>query len=509
MSARSPLLPLLALVSLAAACAAVHRPPATAVSLQADGVAARVSHRATIDRVLDGLARRAVARGDRTLDLLLLSGGGQHGAYGAGFLRGWRSLEDAPMPRFDLVTGVSTGALQAPFALLGTEAALDTLVALYRNAAEQFAPTLDWFFWLRRTGGVLNVSRYERTIETAYDQRLVDLLREEFRAGRQLAVGTTDLDLGVGRVWDLTHELAPTPDAVARFQRVLVASSAIPSLFPPVVLDGHVHTDGGVVANLLSPLDLADYRLLAERVRALGVSEPVTVRVWVVMNVWTHPRLAVIDPASRGAISQRSNGLMFLTHQPQLLARLAELARAVSADVAGLRMEMRYTAPPSDLANEPGASALFDEAWMRRLEQLGVARARGASPWDEIHSPYARPPALPAAASDRPTSPYEGPGVAVEVRQIAGAAQATVSVTFLTGGWELRSDGSRVTDGVGVAYLTFIGPGPDEMVTQALGQKEWTWRSEDRFARAEVWVKIVRRGQAAREPDYRLAARYP
>ena len=219
MSARSQLLPLLALVSLFG-CAAVHRQPATAVSLQADGVAARVGHRATIDRVLDGLARRAVARGDRTLDLLLLSGGGQHGAYGAGFLRGWRSRENAPMPRFDLVTGVSTGALQAPFALLGTEGALDALVALYRNAAEQFAPTLDWFFWLRRTGGVLNVSRYERTIETAYDQRLVDLLREEFRAGRQLAVGTTDLDLGVGRVWDLSHELAPTPDAVTRFQRV-------------------------------------------------------------------------------------------------------------------------------------------------------------------------------------------------------------------------------------------------------------------------------------------------
>ena len=99
--------------------------------------------------------------------------------------------------------------------------------------------------------------------------------------------------------------------------------------------------------------------------------------------------------------------------------------------------------------------------------------------------------------------------MAVEVRQIAGAAQATVSVTFPTGGWDLRSDGSHVTDGVGVAHLTFIGPGSDEMVTQALGQKEWTWRSEERFARAEVWVRIVRRGQAAREPDYRLAARFP
>jgi hypothetical protein len=58
-------------------------------------------------------------------------------------------------------------------------------------------------------------------------------------------------------------------------------------------------------------------------------------------------------------------------------------------------MEMRYTAPPSELATEPGASALFDQAWMLRLEQLGFARARGASPWDEIGSPYERPPSVP------------------------------------------------------------------------------------------------------------------
>ena len=99
--------------------------------------------------------------------------------------------------------------------------------------------------------------------------------------------------------------------------------------------------------------------------------------------------------------------------------------------------------------------------------------------------------------------------MAIEVRPIAGAAQATVGVTFPTGGWELQSDGSRVADGVGVIHLTLVGPGPDEAVTQAVEQKEWTWRSENRFARAEVWVNIVRRGQARREPDYRLAARFP
>jgi hypothetical protein len=105
------------------------------------------------------------------------------------------------------------------------------------------------------------------------------------------------------------------------------------------------------------------------------------------------PPSVVVDPASRGAITQRSNGLVFLTQQSQLLARLAELARAVSADVPGLRIDMRYTAPPSELSTEPGASALFDEARMLRLEQL---RARGLA---EIDSPYESPPSGPSTST--------------------------------------------------------------------------------------------------------------
>ena len=72
--------------------------------------------------------------------------------------------------------------------------------------------------------------------------------------------------------------------------------------------------------------------------------------------------------------------------------------------------------------------------------------------------------------------------MAIEVRSIAWTSQTTVSVTFPTGGWELRSDGSRVTDGVGVAHLTFVGPGPHETVTQAVEQKDWTWQSREPFA---------------------------
>jgi hypothetical protein len=111
------------------------------------------------------------------------------------------------------------------------------------------------------------------------------------------------------------------------------------------------------------------------------------------MNLWTHPRPIVVDPASRSQIAGRGNLLLFWTQQPQIAERLADLARAVSAGVPGLRMQVRYTAIPSELAGEPGAAALADEAWMRRLEQLGYDRALGTTPWDQIVSPYRRPPA--------------------------------------------------------------------------------------------------------------------
>lgn len=391
----------LAVLTWLAGCAAVHRPPATVASIIADGDAARTVQRATIDTMIERLAGRAAARSDRTVDLLLLSGGGQHGAYGIGFLRGWRSRTDSPMPRFDLVTGISTGALQAPFALLGSDEALSAAADLYRKAVDNFAPSFDWLFWLRRTGGLVDISRFQGMIETVFDERMCRQLRLEFETGRQLVIATTDFDLGIGRMWDIGRETDCSPTSLARVHKLFLATAAIPGIFPPVVIDGHVHADGGIVANLLPVLDLDGYRRLAARLRALGVKERVTVRLWAVLNLWTHPTPIVIDPSDRSAIAQRGNLLLFWTQQSGLFARLAELSRAVSADIPGLNMEMRYTAVPFELATEPGANMLFHEAWMLRLEKLGYERARSASAWDEIGSPYDRPAPLKSRSSQQ------------------------------------------------------------------------------------------------------------
>lgn len=381
-----------ALLLCATGCAAIARPPGDIASLRADAVRARAEQHAVRDSVLTRLVRRAQTRTDRTLDILLLSGGGQHGAFGVGYMRGWASRTDAPMPRFDLVSGISTGALQSPFALLGTPDAIDTITALYRSAADRIAPSFDWWFLFRRTGGLVNTNRYERSIATVMNQTMRAQLESEFKQDRQLLLATTDMDLGIGRVWDMRAAIHADTATLERARLLLYTATAIPGIFPPRIVDGHVHSDGGIISNVLPLLSLDDYRELATRLRAAGLQGNVTVRVWVLMNIFTHAPLKLNKPSSRGNMSSRSTELLFWAAQPAALIRLQELARAVSVDVSGLTMEVRIAQPHASLAMEPGAQKLFDKAWMLRLEQIGYNQARSEAPWDSIISSYERPP---------------------------------------------------------------------------------------------------------------------
>jgi len=374
------------------ACAAIHRPPTTVAQLQSDAVSASLTERSTRDSVVERLVRRATRRGDRTLDVLMLSGGGQNGSYGVGFLRGWQSRPDAAMPRFDLVTGISTGALQAPYALLGTSAAMDSITSTYARAATEIAPTIDWFFFFRRTGGVVNTARFDRTLEKTINGQFRDNLRTAFAEDRQLVFGTSDYDLAVGRTWSLGETLDTSTAALNRARTLLKAATAIPGIFPPVIVDRHVHGDGGIISNVLTLLSFEDYKKLGEKLAARGIRD-VTVRVWVIMNVWTHPEPAITKPSSRTKISARSNAMLFYAHMPETLSALTDLSRAVSSQVPGMNVELKIATLPAWLSTEPGASDLFDKAFMQRLDDLGFAKARSATPWDSVvPSAYARPP---------------------------------------------------------------------------------------------------------------------
>ena len=361
-------------------CLSSQRTPIAPESLRAARVERQAAYEAGRARLVSRLADR-VAAGDRTINVLVLSGGGQHGAFGAGFLTGWAARTDDPMPRFDVVTGISTGALIAPFAFLGTPEALATVAQMYRDP-ELIAPRRDLAGALfRRTGGLFNTERLAETLGSVFDARLVAALEPGFADGRSLVVGTTDLDLGRGRAWDLSREIDTTAAGVDRFDRLLLASSAIPGAFPPVEIDGRVHTDGGIATNLLA-IDLQLLQALAAEVRARGVTQPVTVRLFVIVNLFLSPPVATVNAGSFQAVNLRASGLLFALGQQQALTRLWEITEAANAGVDGLSVEMRYAAIPDSWAAEPGAGSLFDAAYMNRLQDYGVARGRSAAAWD-------------------------------------------------------------------------------------------------------------------------------
>lgn len=354
-------------------------PPAEALR------AARDVRQATYEMRREAVAERLAARvtaTDRTVDVLVLSGGGQHGAFGAGFLTGWAERPEG-IPQFDVVTGISTGALIAPFAFVGTPEARAAVAGLYRDPSA-IAPRRDLVGALfRRTGGLFDTSRLAETLAGVYDARLVAQVEAAIGQGRQLFIGTTDFDLGRGRVWDVGREADTTAAGVARFNRLLLASSAIPGAFPPVEIDGHIHADGGIATNLLA-VDLQFLQAFAAALRARGDTAPVTVRLYAIVNLYLGAPVLAVNAESFQAMSARASGLLFALHQQETLTRLWEITEAVNDGLPGVRMEMRYAAIPDAWAAEPGALDLFDAAYMNRLQDYAEARARGPEPWDRL-----------------------------------------------------------------------------------------------------------------------------
>jgi hypothetical protein len=197
------------------------------------------------------------ARGEpksQPVDILVLSGGGSHGAWGAGVLRGWRENAEQPRPRrFQVVTGVSTGALLATHAFLG-EPDDDALLqkaytqvktkdiycskllpfALFSDSLKSSAP-------LKR-----RVARYI-TADTL--KRVAEVGREE---QRRLYAGTVNYDTGKLVIWDLTAIAMDETNKhrLALYRQVVLASASIPILVPPVKIDGNLYADGGARAQL-------------------------------------------------------------------------------------------------------------------------------------------------------------------------------------------------------------------------------------------------------------------
>jgi len=284
------------------------------------------------------VARRLqAARGDRPLSILALSSGGASGAFGAGALAGLTT--SGTRPEFTVVTGVSSGALVAPFAFLGPSWD-DKMTEIFTTGET------DGLLQSRGLGAVFGSSVYSgeplrRLIERYADDAMIAAIAAEAARGRLLLVATTDFNSGESVIWDLgSIALHGDKHAKPMIQTLLLASASVPGMLPPVTVTvrsqgkmrAETHVDGGVTMPFFivpAPQDLPQ--------EAAGAPQSTMVRV-------------IIDGPLRN-LPRRTHANAFSIFSRSLSAGLSHITRAqLESTVDAVRqrgISLEYAAIPA------------------------------------------------------------------------------------------------------------------------------------------------------------------
>jgi predicted acylesterase/phospholipase RssA len=284
------------------------------------------------------------------------------------------------MPKFDVVTGVSTGALISPFAFLGDQESLNTIDALYRN------PKPDWveqrwpFYFLPSNASFATVPGLERELDERVNMAMVRRIAEQSERGRSLLVNTTDLDDGGMWVWNvgIESQQAVKTGKLDRVHNILLASSGIPGVFPFREIDGRLYVDGGVTGNILYGGRLRENESIPAVWAATYPGLPVPkIRFWVIFNNQIRPQPQVTDPAWPAVVTralEMSTRSATLTSMRHLYAQ-AEISRAKH----GGAFEVRVVAIPNDFV--PPKPGVFVKETMNALADIGERMGADPASW--------------------------------------------------------------------------------------------------------------------------------
>ena len=314
----------------------------------------------------------------KTPHYLAVSGGGQDGAFGAGLMNGWTA--SGKRPEFQIVTGVSTGALSAPFVFLGPDYD-DELKDVYtKNRTSDLVEFRPWTV-IATSDAALDTDKLRAVIAGYIDDELIRRLAEEYRRGRRLLIGTTNLDAARPVVWNLTYIAASDyADKHNLIVDVLLASASIPGAFPPVLIKikageetfDELHVDGGAISQVFiypSSLDLAAV------LRRMEVHEPFN--VYIIRNSKLKPTWEPVEPGIFRITAASISSLI----RTQGLGDLSTIYLLTQRDGGNFRL----TYVPDDFEVEPKEQ--FDPDYMNALYQVGYDMAKDGIEWRE------RPPA--------------------------------------------------------------------------------------------------------------------
>ena len=311
---------------------------------------------------------------------LAISGGGDNGAFGAGLLNGWGKT--GTRPEFKLVTGVSTGALIAPFAFLGP-AWDERLKTLYTEISMQDVAKPRWPMSVLFQDAMADNSPLLKLIQRAITREMLDAIAAEYEKGRILLVATANLDVRRAVIWNITKiATSRSASALELVQKILIASAAIPGTFPPVMIDveadgksyQEMHVDGGTVAQVfIYPAAIRLYEL-APRERTL----------YIIRNARLDPEWAEVERRTLPIALRAISSLI----QYQGIGDLYRIYTVTQRDKVAYRLA--YIPQSFDTPH----TSEFDTSYMRALFQLGFSMAEKGYPWEN------RPPVLVSGVDD-------------------------------------------------------------------------------------------------------------
>ncbi|UCI05197.1 patatin-like phospholipase family protein [Mesorhizobium sp. B1-1-8] len=315
----------------------------------------------------------------RELNALTLSGGGSNGAFGAGILAGW--AKSGTEPKFDIVTGISAGALIAPFVFVGP--------AYDGKLKEGFTKVTDASIFTRHgilgalsSGSFTDNAPLARMLDENVTDQFLDKVATEYSKGRRLFIGTTNLDADRAVIWDMGAIAASgRPDRRKLFAEVLLASTSVPGFFPPVNLEvaaagktyHEMHVDGGTANEVfLMPAGLT----LGELKKRFHST--VKASLYVIRNGRTTPEYSSVEP-TLPSIAEKAISSLIKTQGIGDLYRLYAISRRDGIDYNYIDIPGDFTVKETDE---------FDRKFMTALYEKGFQMGLNGVPWKKVPPGY-------------------------------------------------------------------------------------------------------------------------